>query len=129
MSMASPGGPAGCVGVGTQMDVSWVSGMGDSCLKSNASVTIFDVILKFSVSDPARLWRAAARQLERSGLDMDDVNATIGFADDPQIEECLTTLVLPLSVEGSQLIDVEVQPDIEATAIAGARQALSALNS
>jgi hypothetical protein len=111
------------------MDVFWASGIGDPCLKGDLSVTIYDAILKFSVTDPALLWRAAARRLEHSGLEPGDVNATIGFADDPQIEECLTALILPLSIEGGQLIDYEVQPDIGTTAIAGAEEALSALYS
>lgn len=111
------------------MDVSWASGIGDPCLKGDLSVTIYDAVLKFAVSDASLLWRAAARQLENGGLGLDDVHATIGFADDPLIEECLTTLILPLSIAGSELIDYEIQPDVGTTAIAGAEQVLSALNS
>jgi hypothetical protein len=111
------------------MDVSWASGIGDPCLKGELSVTIYDAILKFAVSDPSLLWRAAARRLSEGGLGLDDVNATIGHADDPLIEECLTALILPLSIEGSELIDYEVQPDVETTAIVGAEEILSALNS
>ncbi|MGN6123656.1 MAG: hypothetical protein ACTHOJ_11955 [Sphingomonas oligoaromativorans] len=81
------------------------------------------------MSDPSLLWRAAARRLSEGGLGLDDVNATIGHADDPLIEECLTALILPLSIEGSELIDYEVQPDVETTAIVGAEEILSALNS
>ena len=110
------------------MDVSWASGVADPCLKGDLSVTIYDAILKFAVSDPALLWRAAARRLEHGGLELDDVHSTIGFADDPLIEECLTTLILPVSIEGSELIDYDIQPDVGTTAIAGAQEALFALN-
>ncbi|WP_019831299.1 hypothetical protein [Sphingomonas sp. PR090111-T3T-6A] len=81
------------------------------------------------MSDPSLLWRAAARRLAEGGLGLEDVNATIGYADDPLIEECLTALILPLSIEGGELIDYEVQPDVETTAIVGAEEILSALNS
>jgi len=64
----------------------------------------------------------------RGGLGLDDVQATIGFADDPLVEACLTALILPLSIEGSDLIDFEIGLDVRSTVVAGAREALSALS-
>ncbi len=93
------------------MDVSWVCNGDDSILKNDLSLTIYDVILKFAVSDPPSLWRAAAQRLRDSGLGADDIDATIGFIDDPHVDACLAAIMLPMSVDGSELIDFHVQPD------------------
>ena len=70
---------------------------------------VFDVVLTVTVPDPASLWRAAARRLEGSGLDPEDVDETIGSIDDPSIDDCLATLMLPAAPDGCVLADVQVE--------------------
>lgn len=68
-----------------------------------------DVILKFVISDPERLWRSAARRLELGGLDADDLEETIGSIDDPQLEDCLIAVMHPFQIEGCDLIELQMK--------------------
>jgi hypothetical protein len=85
----------------------WVLSLNESGLDfgGDVSLTTSDIVLKFSIADPASLWHAAAKRLQRNGLALDDVIDTIGSVDDPSIDDCLTTLMFPMQIDGCDLIE------------------------
>lgn len=95
------------------MDILRVCSGPGAGIRDELSVTIYDVMLKFAVRDPARLWRAAAQLLQMGGLDADDVDETIGTIDDPSIDDCLATILLPRTADGCDVIDFEIQHGID----------------
>ncbi len=78
-------------------------------IEDEISLPRSDIILKLMISDPERLWRAAAQRLELSGLDQDDLEDTIGSVDDPQIEDCLVAVMLPFQIEGCDLVEFQIR--------------------
>jgi hypothetical protein len=106
------------------MDGLWACDSDDADHDDTPSSTRYDVILKFNVPDPALLWQAAARRLEGSGLEPGDVDETIGSIDDPSIDDCLATLMLPMVADGCELVDVHVLPSDRAGEAHGSNEGL-----
>ena len=88
-----------------------VAGLRDFGISFDEEISLprSDIILKLAISDPEKLWRAAARRLEVTGLGKDDLEDTIGSIDDPQIEDCLIAVMMPFQVEGCDLVEFQVQ--------------------
>jgi hypothetical protein len=69
----------------------------------------YDIQLSLSVRDQGALWRAAALRLQAAGLDEEEIVDCIGPRDDVAVEDCLATLILPLTLAGCALTGLAVR--------------------
>lgn len=70
--------------------------------------TQVEVRFHIHIRDVIALWQAAAERLARAGLDMDDIDETIGPVEDPLVDACLATLAIMSGMEGCELTDVGI---------------------
>jgi hypothetical protein len=88
----------------------WDAGKGEGELAmESAANTEIEILLRVEIHDTIALWQAAARHLARCGLDMDDIDETIGPIEDPLIEACIATLTLQDGLAGCELRDIRLE--------------------
>lgn len=83
-----------------------------------------DVRLTLSIYDQDALWDAAATRLRSAGLADEEIADCIGSPADISLKDCLTTLILPLTLAGCKLSDIvvrEVLPDLGDILLAAAQ--------
>ncbi len=89
----------------------WDAGKGEGELALEAAFATqeIEIFLRVEIHDAIALWQAAARRLAHCGLDMDDIDETIGPIEDPLIEACVATLALREGLEGCELRDIRLE--------------------
>lgn len=88
----------------------WDAGKGEGELALEAAFATeeVEIFLRVEINDAIALWQAAARRLAHCGLDMDDIDETIGPVEDPLVEACVATLALQDGLEGCELRDIQL---------------------
>jgi hypothetical protein len=70
---------------------------------------LHDIHITLTVQNHEALWDAAAAKLSAVGLAEDEIADCIGDRADISLNECLTTLIMPLALPGCTLTDVAVR--------------------
>lgn len=88
----------------------WDAGKSEGELAMETAATNeIEILLRVEIRDALALWQAAAQRLAHCRLDMEDIDETIGPVEDPLVEACVATLILPEGIAGCELLDIRLE--------------------